>query len=138
MRGGRRTLIVNHTFREGTPFSAICLAYAFTSQHGSLDWFEVGGKIVRCPIDPGEVPIIITPGATKYRQSFRWAFDDQRNAGNRAVSNATRLMFIGYIGFNDDHLEQYLCPNLTLTKPTVIVTKDKPTVNDRGKWSKIA
>jgi SIR2-like domain len=95
--------------------------------HGSLDWFEVEGKIVRCPIDPGQVPIIITPGATKYRQSFRWAFDDQRNAGNRAASNATRLMFIGY-GFNDDHLEQYLCPNLKLTKPTVIVTK-QPTVN---------
>jgi hypothetical protein len=31
-------------------------------------------------------------------------------------------MFMGY-GFNDDHLEQYLCPNLTLTKPTVIMTK---------------
>ena len=31
-------------------------------------------------------------------------------------------MFIGY-GFNDDHLEQYLCPGLTLTKPTVIIAK---------------
>jgi hypothetical protein len=90
--------------------------------HGSLDWFEVGGKIVRCPIDHGTVPIIITPGTTKYRESFRWAFDDQRNAGNRAASTATRLMFIGY-GFNDDHLEQYLCPNLKLTKPTIIVAK---------------
>jgi len=90
--------------------------------HGSLDWFEVGGKIVRCPIDHGKVPIIITPGTAKYRESFRWAFDDQRNAGNRAASNATRLIFIGY-GFNDDHLEQYLCPNLKLTKPTVIVAK---------------
>ena len=43
-------------------------------------------------------------------------------AGNRAASTATRLMFIGY-GFNDDHLEQYLCPNLKLTKPSVIVTR---------------
>jgi SIR2-like domain len=90
--------------------------------HGSLDWFEVGGKIVRRPIGPGAVPIIITPGASKYRKSFQWAFDDQRNAGNRAASSATRLMFIGY-GFNDDHLEQYVCPGLKLTKPTVIVTK---------------
>ena len=90
--------------------------------HGSLDWFEVGGKIVRCPMDHGMVPIIITPGTSKYRESFRWAFDDQRNAGNRAASTATRLMFIGY-GFNDDHLEQYLCPNLQLRKPTVILAK---------------
>lgn len=89
--------------------------------HGSLDWFEVGGKIVRCPAATGKVPIIITPGTDKYQKSFQFAFDDQRNAGNRAVSLANRFMFIGY-GFNDDHLEQYLCPSLKLTKPTVIVT----------------
>lgn len=90
--------------------------------HGSLDWYEVGGKIIRCPVNTAKVPFIITPGTSKYRESFKWAFDDQRTAGNRAASNATRLMFIGY-GFNDDHLEQYVCPNLKLTKPTVIVAK---------------
>jgi hypothetical protein len=31
-------------------------------------------------------------------------------------------MFIGY-GFNDDHLEQYLCPGFRLTKPSLIVTR---------------
>jgi 23S rRNA U2552 (ribose-2'-O)-methylase RlmE/FtsJ len=91
--------------------------------HGSLDWFDVGGKIVRCPVETGRVPIIITPGTDKYHKSFQVAFDDQRGAGNRAASNANRLLFIGY-GFNDDHLEQYLCPNLKLRKPTVIVTQD--------------
>lgn len=90
--------------------------------HGSLDWFDVDGKVVRCPVNTGKTPIIITPGASKYRESFRWAFDDQRTSGNRVVSNATRLMFIGY-GFNDDHLEQHICPSLKLNKPTVILTK---------------
>jgi hypothetical protein len=90
--------------------------------HGSLDWFEVGGKIVRCPVEAGRVPVIITPGADKYQKSFRLAFDDQRTSGNHAASHANRLLFIGY-GFNDDHLEQYLCPDLKLTKPTVIVTQ---------------
>jgi len=90
--------------------------------HGSLDWFEVGDKIVRCPIETGAVPMIITPGAAKYRESFRVAFDDQRNAGNQAASTSNRLLFIGY-GFNDDHLEQYLCPNRKLSKPTVIITE---------------
>lgn len=90
--------------------------------HGSLDWFEVGGRVVRCPINMGKIPIIITPGASKYRESFRWAFDDQRTSGNRGVAKATRLMFIGY-GFNDDHLEQHLCPDLKLTKPSVIMAK---------------
>jgi len=100
-----------------------CSCLAVYKPHGSLDWFEVDGKIVRCPVGVGKAPIIITPGTSKYRESFRWAFDDQRTAGNRAASNATRLLFVGY-GFNDDHLEQYLCPGLRLTKPTLIVTKD--------------
>jgi hypothetical protein len=90
--------------------------------HGSLDWFQVNRKIVRCPVDVGRVPVIITPGTDKYQKSFQFAFDDQRTAGNRAASMANRLLFIGY-GFNDDHLEQYLCPNLTMTRPTVIVTQ---------------
>lgn len=90
--------------------------------HGSLDWYAVDGKLVRCPVDTGRTPLIITPGASKYRESFRRVFDEQRSAGNKAVTRATRLMFIGY-GFNDYHLEQYLCPDLKLAKPTVIVTK---------------
>ncbi|MEI6168700.1 MAG: SIR2 family protein [bacterium] len=101
------------------PLPSLCIH----KPHGSLDWFEVNGKIVRCPINMGRTPIIITPGASKYRESFRWAFDDQRAAGNRAATNATRLMFVGY-GFNDDHLEQYLCPGFRLTKPSIIVTRD--------------
>lgn len=91
--------------------------------HGSLDWYEVGEKIVRCPMDVGTVPLIITPGTSKYRKSFRSAFDDQRSSGNRAATKATRLMFIGY-GFNDDHLEEYLCPGLKLAKPSLILTKE--------------
>lgn len=94
--------------------------------HGSLDWFEVEGRVVRFPMCTGKMPIIITPGASKYRESFRWAFDDQRSSGNHSAANATRLMFIGY-GFNDDHLEQYLCPGLRVAKPTIIVTKELST-----------
>ena len=91
--------------------------------HGSLDWYELNGRVVRCLVPIDNTPVIITPGASKYRASFRWAFDDQRNAGNRAFANSTRLMFIGY-GFNDDHLEQHICPGLVLKKPSVIVTKE--------------
>ncbi len=101
------------------PLECLCVH----KPHGSLDWYEVGGKVVRCPMGVRKVPVIITPGASKYRKSFQWAFDDQRTSGNRGAANATRLMFIGY-GFNDDHLEQYLCPGLKLAKPSVIVAKE--------------
>jgi hypothetical protein len=90
--------------------------------HGSLDWFSVGGQAVRCSVQPNRPPVIITPGVSKYRQSFDAAFDDQRTAGNRAVENATRFLFLGY-GFNDDHLEQYICPGLIFKKPALIVAR---------------
>lgn len=106
----------NAAFR---PMNCLCVH----KPHGSLDWFEVNGKLVRCPVNIGKAPIIITPGASKYRESFRWAFDEQRTSGNKAATNATRLMFIGY-GFNDDHLEQYVCPGLKLTKPSIILAKE--------------
>jgi len=89
--------------------------------HGSLDWFEVNGAVVKCPTNVG-MPTMIAPGGSKYRKSFQSAFDDQRTSGNRAVDNSTCLMFMGY-GFNDDHLEQHLCPDLKLTKPSVIMTR---------------
>ncbi|MDH4162344.1 MAG: SIR2 family protein [Nitrospirota bacterium] len=109
----------NAAFR---PLRCLCVH----KPHGSLDWFEVDGKLVRCPVNIGKAPLIITPGASKYRESFRWAFDEQRTSGNKAATNATRLMFIGY-GFNDDHLEQYVCPGLKLTKPTLIIAKELTT-----------
>ncbi len=91
--------------------------------HGSLDWFEVNEEVVRCSRELDASPVIITPGASKYRESFRWAFDEQRTSGNRGASSATRQLFIGY-GFNDDHLEQYLCPGFKVSKPTVILTME--------------
>ena len=90
--------------------------------HGSLDWFNIDGKVVRCPVRYGKTPVIITPGASKYRESFHFAFDDPRTAGNKAFGNATRLMFIGY-GFNDDHLESHICPDLKLSKPSIIIAR---------------
>lgn len=109
----------NAAFR---PLRCLCVH----KPHGSLDWFDVNGKLVRCPVNIGKAPLIITPGASKYRESFRWAFDEQRTSGNNAATNATRLMFIGY-GFNDDHLEQYVCPGLKLVKPSLIMAKELTT-----------
>lgn len=116
--GAHRELYYSGNKPQSRNLSCLCVH----KPHGSLDWFEVGEKIVRCPVETGRAPIIISPGADKYHKSFQIAFDEQRSAGNRAASNANRLLFIGY-GFNDDHLEQYLCPSLKVTKPTVIITQ---------------
>jgi hypothetical protein len=94
--------------------------------HGSLDWFEIDGKVVRCPVPLNRAPVIITPGTSKYRESFRRAFDEQRVAGIRGTESASRVMFVGY-GFNDDHLEHGICPGLRLCKPSVILAKELTT-----------
>jgi hypothetical protein len=92
--------------------------------HGSLDWFEHNNNVVRIPVVDTAYgrPLIITPGSGKYRKSFQTAFDNQRNDGNAAADRSSSFMFIGY-GFNDDHLEQHLCRDRTLEKPTVILAR---------------
>ncbi len=117
-RGAHRELYYLGNKPQSRNLSCLCVYKHMVVSIG----LKVGGRIVRCPVETGRVPIIITPGADKYHKSFQVAFDEQRNAGNRAASNANRLLFIGY-GFNDDHLEQYLCPSLKLTKPTVIIAQ---------------
>ena len=109
-------------FWQELPLSEACRACASISRTAVSTGLKLGRRLSVVRLKPEECRSSLRRGRPSIRESFRVAFDDQRNAGNRAASTANRLLFIGY-GFNDDHLEQYLCPNLKLTKPTVIVTR---------------
>jgi len=90
--------------------------------HGSLDWYEVHGKHIRFEGDISLAPLIITPGIGKYRASLKPVFEEQRTTGNQAIEKAKRYLVFGY-GFNDDHLQGYLCPDGRFDKPTIIFSK---------------
>ena len=91
--------------------------------HGSLDWFSLKGRPVRCTVQIDAPRLMITPGQNKYRMGYERPFDQHREAANRAIDDASRLLIIGY-GFNDDQLETHLRPKIQKGTPCVVLTKD--------------
>jgi len=91
--------------------------------HGSLDWYYLGGRPIRCSADLNMTPLIIPPGASKYRAGYDQPFDVHREQANYEIDRASRYLIIGY-GFNDDHLQTHLDKNLRDGKPCLVVTKE--------------
>lgn len=90
--------------------------------HGSLDWYAVNGRPMRCSPDIEAVPLIVAPGDSKYRAGYDEPFDMHREASNREIDRATRYLIVGY-GFNDDHLQTHLARNLRDGKQALVLTK---------------
>ena len=91
--------------------------------HGSLDWFDLGGQPVRSALPFGQEPLIITPGAAKYKDGYARPFDRHRERANHQIDSAARFLILGY-GFNDDHLETHLAPRMRAGAETVILTRE--------------
>ncbi len=105
---------------------AICLKFAdrvvIMKPHGSLDWYLCNDTPIRCPLPLSLPRLIITPGWNKFRGGYDRPFDNHREKANRCIDSAARYLIIGY-GFNDDHLETHLSPNLKNGKPALILTQ---------------
>jgi hypothetical protein len=89
--------------------------------HGSLDWYHRDGKPVRYSGILDLPRLIITPGTNKFRNGYENPFDRHREKANSAIDKASRLLVVGY-GFNDDHLETHLTPQIKAGVPTLILT----------------
>lgn len=89
--------------------------------HGSLDWYHRDGKPVRYYGDLDLPRLIITPGLNKFRNGYESPFDRHRERANSAIDHAGRFLIIGY-GFNDDHLETHLTPQIRSGIPTLLLT----------------
>lgn len=94
---------------------------ALFKPHGSLGWYGLDGSPIQCHIPLSLPPYIITPGLAKYRRGYDAPFDAQREGANQAIDTAARFLVIGY-GFNDDHLETHLGPQIAKGKPCLILT----------------
>lgn len=90
--------------------------------HGSLDWYLLHGRPIRCPYDLNLPSLIISPGDTKYRAGYEQPFDAHRELANQEIDKAKQYLVIGY-GFNDDHLQTHLNQNLQDGKTCLIITK---------------
>jgi len=96
--------------------------------HGSLDWYVRADRPVFYAGDlPGAVRLIITPGYNKFRNGYESPFDHHRSRANQAIDKASRFLVLGY-GFNDDHLQTHLIPNIKDGKPTLMLTRSLSSV----------
>lgn len=110
------------TLRNKSVHLETCLRALICKPHGSLDWYSRNGTPVFYAGDlPNCARLIITPGQNKYRNGYESPFDIHLSQSNNAIDSASRFLVIGY-GFNDDHLQTHLIPNIKNGKPVLIMT----------------
>lgn len=91
--------------------------------HGSLDWYEVNGDVIRTQIKIDAKRLIITPGTSKFKAGYQHPFDYHRESANKSIQKSKAILIIGY-GFNDEQLEVHLIKKLHEGIPALIITKD--------------
>lgn len=91
--------------------------------HGSLDWYEINGNIIRSQYESSARRLIITPGTSKFREGYQHPFDYHRESANKHIQKAKSILIIGY-GFNDQQLEVHLLNKLREGVPTLVITKE--------------
>ena len=77
--------------------------------HGSIDWFmDTNGIPVCLPlssnIPEGFVPLIVTPGISKFEKTHDEPFRSAIHGADGAISKANAILCVGY-GFRDRHIQ---------------------------------
>lgn len=75
--------------------------------HGSLDWEQSEGNVVRC-MGFANNPLIVPPSAHKFEQSYEMPFFEMMSRFQQSLRQEnTTLMVIGY-SFNDAHVNRVI------------------------------
>ncbi|WP_415884741.1 SIR2 family protein [Neptuniibacter sp. QD37_6] len=95
--------------------------------HGSLDWYKSPGRTV-CGLPnmldmPDDYePMIVTPGAEKYRITHGEPFRTAISRSDQAIVEANSYLCIGF-GFNDQHIQEKLIEGcMQHKKPVTVIT----------------
>ncbi len=93
--------------------------------HGSLDWFRFGGdELFSYPlaraIPANAEPVIVTPGLSKYRETYFDPFRTTIIQADEALQSAASILCIGF-GFNDDHIQPRLLERARQTNTPIVV-----------------
>ena len=97
--------------------------------HGSLDWFvdDQGvisslGNVRKIPV--GLVPLIVTPGIDKYRNTHREPYKSTIHESDNVIDVANSYLCIGF-GFNDEHIQEKLVNRCAKKDAKIIVVTHK-------------
>lgn len=99
----------NLIFRQGKNLARTVTVWKV---HGSLDWFSDSyGRAMSLPmtseLPDGLIPLIVTPGVSKYQRTHDEPFRSAIQGADRALSGATAFICVGY-GFRDAHIHPKL------------------------------
>lgn len=93
--------------------------------HGSIDWFvdddHVAIALPNQSVTPANhIPLLVTPGTTKYEETHREPFRSIITNADSALSRAAAYLCIGY-GFNDIHIQQKLVERVRHQATPVVI-----------------
>ncbi len=103
--------------------------------HGSLDWFEdTNGTVVCLPLSKqltdGFLPLIVTPGVSKYERTHDEPFRSTIQGADAALDSAEAFLCVGY-GFRDRHIQPKLVERCKQKNvPIVVLSK---TITDEAR-----
>lgn len=95
--------------------------------HGSLDWFKTkNDEDIQLPlrhtIPTNYMPLIVTPGITKFELTHLEPFRTIFTQADKEIEEANGFLCIGY-GFNDIHVQTKLITQIKNNKPIIVITK---------------
>jgi len=113
----------NLVFKQGTNLARTVTVWKV---HGSLDWFtDPNGGVMSLPmtseLPEGLVPLIVTPGVSKYQQTHNEPFRSAIQGADRVLSAATAFICVGY-GFRDSHIHPKLMTRCRVHDTPILVT----------------
>jgi hypothetical protein len=93
--------------------------------HGSLDWFSTATGGIVClgnsnMIPEGLVPLIVTPGLAKFRNTHREPYKSVIHEADNILDIANAYLCIGF-GFNDEHVQEKLINRCSINAARVVV-----------------
>lgn len=93
--------------------------------HGSLDWFsDTTGNVVSLPLTSdlpdGLIPLIVTPGVSKYQRTHDEPFRSAIQGADRVINTASAFICIGY-GFRDSHIHPKLIKRCSAHNSPILI-----------------
>lgn len=123
----------NLIFKQGSNLARTVTVWKV---HGSLDWFsDPNGGVMSLPmtseLPDGLVPLIVTPGVSKYQRTHDEPFRGAIHGADRVLNAASAFICVGY-GFRDSHIHPKLVTRCRVHDAPILVLARTLTPEAKG------
>ena len=89
--------------------------------HGSLNWFDVNGKVRYSSQEIADAHKIIPPSKKKYEETHRTPYRELIQHSDQFIKSGKSFLVVGF-GFNDFHLTPEICNQVSNGIPVVLIS----------------